>query len=141
MEKVSRYPTTGAQQDWKRRRGADEAGRARTVTISKYASREELLQSAMKAFVVTQNSQNFYLLDVNGPDEGAREEDLTAPHPVLRLHRPAQHRRCAILLGLRDSENDHGVIKVWARKLRVATPYLTIPVSSSIVTKQVIAEA
>jgi len=113
----------------------------RTITISKYASREELLQSAMKAFVVTQNSQNFYLLDVNGPDEGAREEDLTDPHPVLRLNRPAQHRRCAILLGLRDTENDHGVIKVWARKLRVATPYLTIPVSSSIVTKQVIAEA
>ena len=28
--------------------------------------------------------------------------------------------------------------KVWARKLRVVTPYLTIPVSSSIVTKQVI---
>ena len=26
----------------------------RTITISKYASREELLQSAMKAFVVTQ---------------------------------------------------------------------------------------
>ena len=79
---------------------------------------------------------------------GAREEDLTDPHPVLRLNRPAQHRRfylpmlflclfllyicltslwnwrafdkewakdncrCAILLGLRDTENDHGVIKV-----------------------------
>ena len=29
----------------------------RTITISKYASREELLQSAMKAFVVTQVSR------------------------------------------------------------------------------------
>ena len=46
-------------------------------------------------------------------------------------------RRPAILLGLRDNENDYGVIKVWARKLRVATPSLTIPVSSSITTEQV----
>ena len=38
------------------------------------ASREELLQAAMKAFLVTQMSQNFYLLDVNAPDNGQREE-------------------------------------------------------------------
>ena len=46
-------------------------------------------------------------------------------------------RRPAILLGLRDNENDFGVIKVWARKLRVPTPSLTFPVSSSITTEQV----
>ena len=58
----------------------------------------------------------------------------------MRLVRK-EGRRPAILLGLRDNENDYGVIKVWARKLRVATPSLTIPVSSSITTEQVIGEA
>ena len=62
------------------------------------------------------------------------------PQPVIRLVRK-EGRRPAILLGLRDNENDFGVIKVWARKLRVATPSLTIPVSSSITTEQVIGEA
>ena len=62
------------------------------------------------------------------------------PQPVMRLVRK-EGRRPAILLGLRDNENDYGVIKVWARKLRVATPSLTIPVSSSITTEQVIGEA
>ena len=33
------------------------------------------------------------------------------------------------------------MIRVWARKLRVPTPSLTIPVSSSITTEQVIGEA
>lgn len=62
------------------------------------------------------------------------------PLPVTRLVRK-EGRRPAILLGLRDNENDTGVIKVWARKLRVATPSLTIPVSSTITTEQVIGEA
>ena len=127
----------------------------------------------------------YFLLTKTKRIPGAREEDLTDPHPVLRLNRPAQHRRfafafgclvplfllcllfllflffwfacypclfvfypswfpclfdkvtlpslvfdviklwtssygtcdkindrCAILLGLRDTENDHGLIKV-----------------------------
>ncbi len=58
------------------------------------------------------------------------------PHPVLRLKR-REGRRPAILLGLRDNENDSGVIKVWSRKLQVSPSSLTIPVSGSITTEQV----
>ena len=50
-------------------------------------------------------------------------------------------RRPAILLGLRDSDNDSGTIKVYARKLCVSQSSLTIPVSSDITTEQVIREA
>ena len=50
-------------------------------------------------------------------------------------------RRPAILLGLRDSENDSGTIKVYARKLNVSQSSLTIPVSTNITTEQVIKEA
>ena len=50
-------------------------------------------------------------------------------------------RRPAVLLGLRDNENDSGVIRVYARRLKVSSPSLTIPVSSTITTEQVIKEA
>jgi hypothetical protein len=50
-------------------------------------------------------------------------------------------RRPAVLLGLRDNENDSGVIRVYARRLQVSNPSLTIPVSSTITTEQVIKEA
>ena len=36
----------------------------RTVTVNKTCSKEELLMTAMRAFVVSQDSRNFYLLDV-----------------------------------------------------------------------------
>ena len=68
--------------------------------------------------------------------DGDREEEIQDPLPVQKLVRK-EGRRPAILLGLRDNENDSGVIKVWARKLRVPTPSLTFPVSSSITTEQV----
>ena len=45
------------------------------------------------------------------------------------------------MLGLRDGDNDSGVIKVYARRLAVSPSSLTIPVSTSITTEQVIQEA
>ena len=112
----------------------------RTITVHKQCSKFELLQAAMRAFVVTQDSTNFYLLDVYANCEGNREEELEDPLPVQRLTRK-QGKRPAILIGLRDSESDSGVIKVWARRLNVSPSSLTIPVSGSITTEQVMKEA
>lgn len=72
----------------------------RTVTVNKSCSREELLQAAMRAFVVTQDSRNFYLLDVYANCDGDRDEELEDPHPVQRLKRK-EGKRPAILIGLR----------------------------------------
>merc|ERR1711974_228211 len=97
----------------------------RTVTVHKMCSKEDLLMTAMRAFVVSQDSRNFYLLDVYANTEqsagldgsGAdRDEEIQDPHPVLKLKRK-EGRRPAILLGLRDGDNDTGVIKVYARRL------------------------
>ena len=63
------------------------------------------------------------------------------PYFLQRLKRK-EGRRPAVLLGLRDNENDSGVIRVYARRLKVSSsPSLTIPVSSTITTEQVIKEA
>ena len=114
----------------------------RTVTVSKMCSKEELLMTAMRAFVVTQDSRNFYLLDVyaNCDGDGDRDEEIQDPYPIQKLKRK-EGRRPAILLGLRDGDNDSGVIKVYARKLNVSPNSLTIPVSTTITTEQVIQEA
>ena len=53
----------------------------RTITIHKMCSKDELLLAAMKAYVVSQDSRNFYLLDVYG--DGDREEEIEDPTPVL----------------------------------------------------------
>ena len=72
--------------------------------------------------------------------EGDRDEEIEDPTPVHRLKRK-EGRRPAVLLGLRDNENDSGTIRVYARRLKVCNPSLTIPVSSTIITEQVITEA
>ena len=128
----------------------------------------------MRAFVVTQDRCNFYLLDVYANCDCDRDTEIEDPLPVQRYHflfckcqikhslyiktksnieicyifskyhfslKRKEGRRPAILLGLRDSENDSGTIKVYARKLNVSNPSLTIPVSTDITTEQVIKEA
>lgn len=95
----------------------------------------------MRAFVVTQDSRNFYLLDVYANCDGdSRDEELEDPTPVLRLNRK-EGKRPGILIGLRESEEDSGVIRVWARRLNVNPSSLTIPVSGTITAHQVITEA
>ena len=59
----------------------------------------------------TQDSRNFYLLDVYDNCDGDRDVELVDPTPVLQLKR-REGKRPAILIGLRDNENDSGVIKV-----------------------------
>ena len=72
----------------------------RTVTVHKNCSKDDLLLAAMRAFVVTQDSRNFYLLDVYANCDGDRDEELDDPNPVHRLRRK-DGRRPAILIGLR----------------------------------------
>ncbi len=72
----------------------------RTVTVHKQCSKDELLLAAMRAFVVTQDSRNFYLLDVYANCDGERDEELEDPFPVKGLKRK-EGRRPAILIGLR----------------------------------------
>ena len=56
----------------------------RTVTVSKQSSKEDLLIAAMRAFVVTQDRCNFYLLDVYANCDGERDEEIVDPNPVMR---------------------------------------------------------
>ena len=67
-----------------------------------------------------QDSRNFYLLDVYDNCDGDRDVELVDPTPVLNLKRK-EGKRPAILIGLRDNENDSGVIKVRSIDPRLVT--------------------
>ena len=54
------------------------------MTVSKQSSKEDLLIAAMRAFVVTQDRCNFYLLDVYANCDGERDEEIVDPNPVMR---------------------------------------------------------
>ena len=69
-------------------------------------SKDELLLAAMRAFVVTQDSRLFYLLDVYANCDGEREEELGDPLPVQKLCKK-DGRRPAVLIGLRY---DHQIV-------------------------------
>ena len=55
----------------------------RTITVHKQCSRDDLLLAAMRAFVVSQESRNFYLLDVYANSEGERDEEIVDPTPIM----------------------------------------------------------
>ena len=55
----------------------------RTITVHKMCSKDEILLAAMKAYVVSQDSRNFYLLDVYASSDGDREEEIEDPTPVI----------------------------------------------------------
>ena len=58
----------------------------RTITVHKQCSRDDLLLAAMRAFVVSQESRNFYLLDVYANSEGERDEEIVDPTPIMVIH-------------------------------------------------------
>jgi hypothetical protein len=67
----------------------------RTVTVHKMCSKDELLLAAMRAFMVTQDSRNFYLLDVYSNCEGDRDEEMEDPTPVMVIIRTyAEEENC-----------------------------------------------
>ena len=43
--------------------------------------------AAMRAFVVTQDACNFYLLDVYANCDGDRDEEIEDPLPVIRYYK------------------------------------------------------
>ena len=58
----------------------------RTITVHKQCSRDDLLLAAMRAFVVSQESRNFYLLDVYANSEGERDEEIVDPTPIMVIY-------------------------------------------------------
>jgi len=113
----------------------------RIVSVKKDCCLDELLHAAMGAFALSQDPSKFYLTDAysanygGGADSGGggREEELRDPLPLRSLRRK-EGKRPAILIGLRDEEdeiNGGGLIRVYQRRIPAKSTSAVLPVSSA----------
>ncbi|KAG8308489.1 hypothetical protein J6590_002579 [Homalodisca vitripennis] len=65
----------------------------RVVTVSRLANTDHILLTALRAFHITKDPQNFYLTDLYSPEEST----LSDPCPVMNLHR-REGKRPAVFL-------------------------------------------
>ncbi|XP_054266246.1 diacylglycerol kinase theta-like isoform X2 [Macrosteles quadrilineatus] len=97
----------------------------RVVTVSRLASTDHILLTALRAFHITKDPQNFYLTDLYSPDEAV----LCDPCPVMNLHR-REGKRPAVFLRFKDRDNDCGEVRVYPGKLQVSAAFCTIRVNN-----------
>ncbi|XP_012276766.1 diacylglycerol kinase theta isoform X1 [Orussus abietinus] len=106
----------------------------RVVTVSRQATTEQILTSALRAFHITKDPSNFYLTDLYAPDE----TPLCDPLPVQNLHR-MEGKRPAVFLRFKD--NDSGEVRVYPGKLQVSESFCLVPVTETTTVDDLIREA
>ncbi|XP_046673219.1 diacylglycerol kinase theta isoform X3 [Homalodisca vitripennis] len=108
----------------------------RVVTVSRLANTDHILLTALRAFHITKDPQNFYLTDLYSPEEST----LSDPCPVMNLHR-REGKRPAVFLRFKDRDNDSGEVRVYPGKLQVPVPFCTIRINAQTSITDLINEA
>ncbi|XP_019700505.1 diacylglycerol kinase theta isoform X3 [Harpegnathos saltator] len=104
------------------------------ISVPRQATTEEVLTSALHAFHITKDPNNFYLTDLYATDE----TELCDPTPVLNLNRK-EGKRPAVFL--RFKNNNSGEVRVYPDKLQVSESFCTIPVTEKTTVADLINEA
>ncbi|XP_069692506.1 diacylglycerol kinase theta isoform X5 [Periplaneta americana] len=113
----------------------------RVISVSRQATTEQLLTSALRAFHITKDPGTFYLTDVYASeDPRLAEVRLSDPLPVMNLHRK-EGKRPAVFLRFRDRDNDSGEVRVYPGKLQVSEAYCTVPVNGDTTIADLIRES
>ncbi|KAK2580423.1 hypothetical protein KPH14_006173 [Odynerus spinipes] len=106
----------------------------RVITVSRQASTEQILTSALRAFHITKDPSNFYLTDLYATEE----TELCDPTPVMNLNRK-EGKRPAVFLRFKD--NDSGEVRVYPGKLQVSENFCIVPVTETTTVTDLIQEA
>ncbi|CAL7933909.1 unnamed protein product [Xylocopa violacea] len=106
----------------------------RVIMVPRQATTEQVLTSALRAFHITKDPNNFYLTDLYATDE----TELCDPTPVLNLNRK-EGKRPAVFLRFKDSES--GEVRVYAGKLQVSESFCIVPVTEATTIADLIDEA
>ncbi|XP_063987787.1 diacylglycerol kinase theta isoform X2 [Diachasmimorpha longicaudata] len=107
----------------------------RVISVSRLATTEQVLTSALRAFHITKvHPSLFYLTDLYATEE----TPLCDPNPVLNLTRREGKRR-AVFLRYKDEEC--GEVRVYPGKLQIADPFCIVPVNDSTTVADLIQEA
>ncbi|XP_059612130.1 diacylglycerol kinase theta isoform X3 [Phlebotomus argentipes] len=113
----------------------------RAITVSRTCTLDQLLTTALRAFHIARNPNEFYLTDLYAP--GGEEVRLQDAHPVLTLTR-IEGKRPAIFLRFRDNENDKGFVRVYPGKLQlddIDESFVAVPVDNDTTVRDLIRDA
>ncbi|KAL3189413.1 hypothetical protein MRX96_002725 [Rhipicephalus microplus] len=108
----------------------------RTITVSRNATREQIIGAALRAFHISGDPKHYYITDVYDPNE----KELGDFMPVQSLTR-REGKRPAIFLRYRPPNPDQGYVKVFPGKLRSADIYRVIPVTSDTSVEEIMIQA
>ncbi|XP_033224636.1 diacylglycerol kinase theta isoform X3 [Belonocnema kinseyi] len=106
----------------------------RVITVSRQATTEQILISALRAFHIKKDPNHFYLTDLYA----AEEIPLGDPIPLQNLNRK-EGKRPAVFLRFRDS--DSGEVRVYPGKLQVSESFCIVPVTETTTISDLIREA
>ncbi|XP_070490041.1 diacylglycerol kinase theta isoform X4 [Chironomus tepperi] len=110
----------------------------RAITVPRTCNLEQLLTTALRAFHIAREPNQFYLTDLYATN--GDEIQIQDPTPVLNLHK-IEGKRPAIFLRFREKEIDKGFVRVYPGKLQVEEPYVTVQVDNDTTVKDLIREA
>lgn len=108
----------------------------RTITVSRNATREQIIGAALRAFHISGDPKHYYITDVYDPNE----KELGDFMPVQSLTR-REGKRPAIFLRYRPPNPDQGYVKVFPGKLRSADIYRVIQVTSDTSVEEIMIQA
>ncbi|CAN7936885.1 unnamed protein product [Ixodes hexagonus] len=108
----------------------------RTITVSRNATREQIIGAALRAFHISGDPKHYYITDVYD----ANEKELGDFMPVQSLTR-REGKRPAIFLRYRPPNPDQGYVKVFPGKLRSADIYRVISVTSDTSVEEIMIQA
>ncbi|XP_014599096.1 PREDICTED: diacylglycerol kinase theta isoform X4 [Polistes canadensis] len=106
----------------------------RVITVSRLASTEQVLTSALRAHHITTDPGHFYLTDLYATEES----ELCDPTPILNLNRK-EGKRPAVCLRFKDNEG--GEVRVYPGKLQISESFCIVPVTETTTVSDLIQES
>ncbi|VDK51087.1 unnamed protein product, partial [Cylicostephanus goldi] len=109
----------------------------RTASVPKTATVQQIRDTAMRRFHITDNPDNYYVTQV--VNDAGDEETLEDPVPLRNVKRP-EGRRAQIFLRYKD-DPDKDVVKLYGGWLRVPVTFCSLTVTRDTLVQDALADA
>ncbi|KAK6058538.1 diacylglycerol kinase accessory domain protein [Cooperia oncophora] len=109
----------------------------RTASVPKTATVQQIRDTALRRFHITDNPDNYYVTQV--VSDAGEEETLEDPVPLRNVKRP-EGRRAQIFLRYKD-DPDKDVVKLYGGWLRVPVTFCTLTVNKDTLVQDALADA
>ncbi|XP_050389110.1 diacylglycerol kinase theta [Patella vulgata] len=113
----------------------------RTITVSKNASAQAILETSLKTFHISDDPKNYYIAEIS---ESGGERELEENSPIRSQLKTPDGKKPCLFLRYRDKNPDKGSIKVWPGTFRhrsASTGQRNFSVTKETTTKEIIIHA